>query len=105
MASFPTKPCLLLASCPPLPLHAEHWQATIAAMGLSDQQAKVVELVLRDLGDKEIAVVMGLGEGTVKDYLKRIYRRTGMRGRMQLAMHVLALSHQVRSDGHHHLTG
>lgn len=88
-----------LATYPPLPLDKEHWQAVVNAMGISKQQAKVVELVLRDLGVKEIAVVLGLGEGTVKDYLKRIGSRTGTRGRMQLAMYVMTLSLQVNSNG------
>jgi DNA-binding CsgD family transcriptional regulator len=88
----------VLAECPPLPLAADHWQAVVEAMGISEQQAKVVELVLRDLRTKEIVAVTGLSEGTVKDYLKRVGKRTGTRGRVQLAMHVLALSHQVIGD-------
>ena len=85
----------VLAKCPPLPLAADHWQAVVEAMGISEQQAKVVELVLRDLRTKEVVAVTGLSEGTVKDYLKRVGKRTGTRGRVQLAMYVLALSHQV----------
>jgi DNA-binding NarL/FixJ family response regulator len=88
-----------LAAYPPLPFDTEQWQAVVNAMGISKQQAKVVELVLRDLGVKEIAAFLGLGEGTVKDYLKRIGSRTGTRGRMQLAMYVMTLSLRVNSNG------
>lgn len=88
----------LLASVPPLPLQPDHWQAIVAAMGLSEQLARVVELVLRDLSNKEIAAAMNLGEGTVKDYLNRIGQRTGTRGRVQLAVHVLTVSHQVLDE-------
>jgi DNA-binding CsgD family transcriptional regulator len=88
----------IMARCPPLPLAADHWQAVVEAMGISEQQAKVVELVLRDLRTKEIVAVTRLSEGTVKDYLKRVGQRTGTRGRMQLAMRVLALSHEVLGD-------
>jgi DNA-binding CsgD family transcriptional regulator len=89
----------ILANYPPLPLSADHWQAVVKAIGISGQQAKVAGLVLRDLGNKQIAQVLGLGEGTVKVYLKRIAQRTRTSGRMQLAAHVLAVSHQVNGDG------
>lgn len=83
-------------SLPPLPLEAAHWQAVCEAMGLSAQQAKVVELVLRSAGQKQIAAALGITEPTLKTYLDRIAARTGTRGRMQLALHVLKLSHEVR---------
>lgn len=68
-------------------------------MELSPQQAKVVELVLRGAAHKEITAALGITVPTLKTYLERIGARTGTRGKMQLAMHVLAVSHQVRTAG------
>jgi DNA-binding CsgD family transcriptional regulator len=80
---------------PPLPLHRDHWQAIYLALRLSPKQAQVVELVLRGLCDKQIAQTMGIGEPTVRTYLDRISARTRTHGRMELAMKVLAVSHEV----------
>jgi len=90
----------LLKSLPPLPLDADHWQAVCKAMRLSPRQATLVELILRDLGAKNISAVMCIDESTIKTYRQRIFARTGARTRMQLAMHVMAVSHQVNGkDG------
>ena len=86
-------------SPPPLPLAPDHWAAIVLQMGLSPRQALIVEWVLRDQSNKQIARIMNLGEPTIKTYLGRIGIRTGTEGRMQLAMHVLVLSHQVLADG------
>jgi DNA-binding NarL/FixJ family response regulator len=85
-------------SPPPLPLDADHWTAVAEAMELSSQQARIVELVLCDHSTKEIGRILQIGEATVKTYLDRIAARTGTRGRMQLAMHVLRVSHEVAAD-------
>jgi DNA-binding CsgD family transcriptional regulator len=80
---------------PPLPVDADHWAAIVKRIGLSAQQAKVLELTLRGQSVKQIARIMGIAEPTIKTYQERIATRTGTSGRMQLAMHVLAVSHQV----------
>jgi DNA-binding NarL/FixJ family response regulator len=85
-----------LENFPSLPLDDDHWQAIVASMQLSPQQARIVELVLRGMGDRQIAAAMEIGEPTIRTYLQRIFRRTNARGRMELAMRVLAVSHQVR---------
>ena len=86
-------------SPPPLPLDADHWTALIVRMELSSRQARIVELVLCDHSNKEIARILRIGEHTVKTYLDRISARTGTRGRMQLAVHVMVVSHQVHGNG------
>ena len=82
-----------------LPLEPEWTELraeALAAIGtLSPKQAQVVELVLRGLCDKQIAQTMGIGEPTVRTYLDRISARTRTHGRMELAMKVLAVSHEV----------
>ncbi len=91
-----------LDAFPPLPLEDDHWQAIVAAMQLSRQQARIVELVLRGLCDKQIAAAMGISEPTIRTYMLRISAKTRTQGRMELAMHVMAVSHQVVSDLRRH---
>ena len=95
MARLSKTAAAILSSAPPLPLEDAHWKEVVNAIGLSKRQAEVAELMLRDLCDKQIAVVLGIGRSTIDTHTERIERRTGTRGRMQLAMHVLAVSHQV----------
>lgn len=89
---------VILSQAPPLPLDDAHWQEVVGTIGLSAQQARILELMLRDLSDLQIAQVLGISESTVKTHQERIRFRTGARGRMQLAMLVLSVSHQVRSE-------
>lgn len=85
----------MLATAPALPLAPTHWAALVEAMGLAPQEARTAELVLRGFAYKEIAVVMEIEPPTIRTYLARIEAKTKTRGRMELAMHVLALSHRV----------
>ena len=85
-------PAQILASAPPLPLSSTQWQDVVKALGLSRRQARVAELALRDLCNKQIAVVMGISEKTVETHLERAGRRAGGSGRMQLAMRVLEVA-------------
>jgi DNA-binding NarL/FixJ family response regulator len=81
---------------PPLPLDDDHWRAVIDRLQLSPTQAKVTALLLRGAARKEIADTLSIAEPTIKTYLDRIYARTGTACPMQLAMRVLAASHEVR---------
>jgi DNA-binding NarL/FixJ family response regulator len=91
-----------LETFPPLPLEAAHWRAIVQALQLSAQQARIVELVLRGMCDKQIAAAMGISEPTIRTYLQRISARTRTHGRMELALCVLGISHQVdREEGRH----
>lgn len=89
-----------LRTFPQLPLNDPHWRAIFSELRLSPQQIKIVNLVLRSAADREIASVLGLAEPTVRTYLQRIFLRTGVRGRMELAMRILEVSHQVSMSCH-----
>jgi DNA-binding CsgD family transcriptional regulator len=39
---------------------------------------------------------MGISKSTVDTYIQRIRLRTGTSGRMQLAMHIMEISHRLR---------
>jgi DNA-binding CsgD family transcriptional regulator len=89
---------IILDRLPPLPLADDHWRAVTETLGLSGQLAETAKLMLRDASNEQIATVLGISTGTVDQYQKRITARTGARGRMQLAMRVLAVSHEVGPD-------
>jgi DNA-binding CsgD family transcriptional regulator len=80
---------------PPLPLEASHWEAVFNAMAFSPKQKQIVELVLRGMCDKQIAAMLNISAPTVRTYLNRIAARTRTRGRMELAMRVFCVSHQI----------
>ncbi len=96
MAHRPAQVANRFESLPSLPVDAEHWSLIVDAMELSPQQARIVEFILRGACRKQIAKAMKIKEPTIKTYLDRIFARTGTRDCMQLAMHVLAVSHEVK---------
>jgi DNA-binding NarL/FixJ family response regulator len=52
--------------------------------GLSNRQAEVTGLLLRGISNKEIARLMGIEFNTVQVHVRKIYRKTGVRGRYAL---------------------
>lgn len=55
---------------------------------LSPRQREVAQAVARGLSNAEIAAELGLTEGTVKAYLKDIFRSVGVSSRTQLALRI-----------------
>lgn len=76
----------------PLPMDANTWQRVADQLSLSDQQLRIVELILRGRRDKEIAEELGVSFHTVRAYLKRIFDRTDASDRLDLVLHVFALA-------------
>ncbi|MGA3065579.1 MAG: helix-turn-helix transcriptional regulator [Tepidisphaeraceae bacterium] len=66
------------------------WAALVAAMELSLQQAKIVELILQGKQDKQIASELGLSMHTVRTYLNRIFARFEVTDRVGLVLRVFA---------------
>jgi DNA-binding NarL/FixJ family response regulator len=62
---------------PSLPLAADHWAAIFLEMKLSPRQTLIVELVLHDKSNTQIAQTLKLGVSTIKTQLERIFARTG----------------------------
>ncbi len=87
-----------LETLPDLPLNDRHWRAIFKTLQLSPQQARIVELILKSAGNRQIANALGISEPTVKTYLQRVFARAGVRDRMELAMRVLAISHEVSDN-------
>jgi len=79
---------------PDLPLPPEKWRELAAMLDLPPQQLRILELVLRNCGDKRIAAEMGLKVPTVRTYLKRIFVRLGVENRIGLVLKLFAAWHQ-----------
>ena len=57
---------------------------------LSFRERQVVDLVAQGKANKEIAFVLLLAEGTIKEYLNRIFRKLSVSNRTELAIWHLA---------------
>jgi len=66
--------------------------AVVETLQLAPQQARIVELILRGLRDKQIAAELGLGVPTVRTYLKRVFVRVGVQDRVELVLRVFAVA-------------
>jgi len=64
---------------------------------LSFREKQVVHLVSQAKLNKEIAHELHLSEGTIKEYLNRIFRKLGVSNRTELA--IWALRHQGQQAG------
>jgi len=62
---------------------------------LSFREKQIVDLVRQAKANKEIAYQLHLSEGTVKEYLNRIFRKLAVSNRTELA--VWALTHRAES--------
>ena len=85
-----------LEPLPPLPIDDQLWQAVMEELQLSQQHAKIVDLILRGLSDKEITQIMGIHRSTLRAYFARIAIRTGANGRIAIMQKVLTVSHKIR---------
>jgi DNA-binding NarL/FixJ family response regulator len=56
---------------------------------LSLREEQIVDLVSQAKLNKEIAYVLHLSEGTVKEYMNRIFRKLGVTNRTELAIWAL----------------
>ena len=55
-------------------------------MRLTATEQRLVNAVMRGATNREIAARLGLSEQTVKNRLSQLYRKTGVRNRVELAM-------------------
>jgi two-component system nitrate/nitrite response regulator NarP len=64
---------------------------------LTKREGELMSLVACGLSNKEMAFRLGIGVGTVKVYLSRLFRKLGVADRYELAL--LSLRHGAGSDG------
>ena len=63
---------------------------------LTPREKQIVDLVSQAKLNKEIAHELHLSEGTVKEYLNKVYRKLGLKNRTELAVWVLLNPDQGR---------
>jgi DNA-binding NarL/FixJ family response regulator len=68
---------------------------------LSFREMQVADLVRQAKLNKEIAYELHLSEGTIKEYLNRIFRKLGTRNRTELALWVFRAPAERRFNGLH----
>jgi DNA-binding NarL/FixJ family response regulator len=66
---------------------AQREEAKKIAEVLSKRETEIVKMVAAGLRNKEIAVKLSIGEGTVKTHLHTIYEKLGVHGRVELTMY------------------
>jgi two-component system nitrate/nitrite response regulator NarL len=62
---------------------------------LTPRESEVTQLVTESLSNREIAVKLGLSEHTVKNYLFRIFDKTGVSSRVGLVLYTMSHQHQA----------
>lgn len=82
----------------PFPFDATTWKRVVELLGLSPQQARIVERLLCGMCDKQIALDLGLSVPTVRTYLGRIFDRLGVDDRVQLILRIFAEARKSASQ-------
>jgi DNA-binding CsgD family transcriptional regulator len=80
---------------PSLPFDRSIWPNVVRELELCPQQARVVDLLMRGMGDKQIALSLGLSEPTIRTYLGRIFSRLGVRGRVELILRIVSVAWDI----------
>jgi DNA-binding CsgD family transcriptional regulator len=79
-----------------LPIPSALWKRLATRHSLSPQQTRIVELILLNKCDKQIAQAMGLKVPTVRTYLQRVFLRMGVNDRLSLVLKLFAECMQQR---------
>lgn len=77
------------------PLPPMVWKDLVQTLRLPPQQIRIVELILLNHGDKQIAVALHIKLPTLRTYIERIYARLDVHDRLGLLLRLLAMSHRV----------
>ena len=70
-------------------LPPEAWQAIANAFGLARREAEVLECVVGDQHENDIALALGLSRHTIRTYLKRLRAKVGASSRVEMVKRVL----------------
>lgn len=84
---------------PPLPIRADVWSRVMARLALPEQQASIVELLVRGLRDKRIARELGIKLPTLRTYFSRIFLRIGVEDRVDLIIRVFVIAMEENGLG------
>lgn len=92
------------ATLPALPMDAGLWTAVAGQLKLGPQQARIAEMVLRGLADKEMAAELGISKPTLRGYVARLHRRVEVADRLRLVVRLfqVAMELQEKRLAKHH---
>ncbi len=68
----------------------EGWRGIAYAIGLSQREVEVLQCVVADQHEPDIAAALGLSRHTIRTYMKRIRAKLGASSRVRLAERVFA---------------
>ena len=85
-------------SLPQLSIEPDHWREVLDLLGLSPQQAKILDLLLRGECDRDIAPTVGIRQSTLCADIASILARTRSNNRTELAMQVQSLAQQMKPN-------
>ena len=91
-----------IAELPPSPVCADEWEQIVRELGLPPRQAKIVDLILRGLADKQIASELNLSFSTVRTYLERVFARLEVPDRIQLVLRIFFEHNKRAGVGNDH---
>jgi DNA-binding CsgD family transcriptional regulator len=72
--------------------------AYLISKGLTVCEAKVTQLVVQGLSNKEVANIIGVSEKTIKFHLTKTYRKFNIKSRTELMSRFLVLSPVVEEQ-------
>jgi len=79
----------------PAPARRRHWAAVVERLGLSPQQARIVEVILSGSATSRSRQKLGLAVPTVRTYLGRIFQRLGVEDRVELVVRVFVTAREL----------
>lgn len=102
----------VLPDCIRQVMHGEHWiglesvnavvgglrsPTKVGASSLTPREVEIIRRVARGASNKDIAAELDMGEQTVKNHLRRVFRKLHVANRVELAL--LAIEHEVLLPG------
>jgi len=81
------------------PMPRALWTQIAGRLKLPPQQQHIVELILCNYCDKQIAKDMNLKVPTIREYVKRIHSRLDVHDRQELILRIFAMSHGIDPQG------
>ena len=82
----------------PAPLGKTEWDAVVSQLALAPQQERIVKLIMRSHGDKQIVYQLGIAQPTVRTYLSRVFRQAQVEDRVQLIHRIYAIAIEAWTD-------
>jgi DNA-binding CsgD family transcriptional regulator len=71
-----------------LHISPEAWRSIAYSLGLSPREVEVLQCILDDQHDNDIAATLGLSRHTIRTYLKRLRAKLGCGSRVRLVERV-----------------